>query len=162
MQRSRWSTFLFKRTRRSNPRKISVYLLRILYSDCWQITANFNIVDLCPGIVNTRNGDRSVSRILLTRKLTTSPETILLWQCVTPLSKTWLNNILVFYSWFHSLNSYRNDDLMTNVSWRGWPQFSTQLLQIPQKQPVRDKSYPWDGFCICRTLPCNISWIVSC
>ena len=43
---------------------------------------------------------------------------------------------------------------MTNIPCRGWPQLvrsAAQLLQIPQKYQVRGKSYPCDGFYICRT-----------
>ena len=43
---------------------------------------------------------------------------------------------------------------MTNISCREWPQLvrsAAQLLQIPQKYQVGGKSYPCDGFYICRT-----------
>ena len=57
--------------------------------------------------------------------------------------------IMVSFTWFK-----RRDHVMTNISWRGWPQsvhITAQLLQIPQKYQVRDKSYPCDRFYICRT-----------
>ena len=34
-------------------------------------------------------------------------------------------------------------------------------LQFPQKYQARGKSYTCNGFCICKTLLCNISWITS-
>ena len=52
--------------------------------------------------------------------------------------------------------------LLTNISWRGWPQFLAQLLQIPQMWQVQGKSYPCHEFCIClKTLLCN-TIILNC
>ena len=95
MHRKRWLTLLIKRTilveYAGQLREKSTFS-RIRNTDCWQITANLNIVDHCPGIVNTGNDDQSVSRILLIRKLTTSRGTLFLLQCVTTLSQAWLSD----------------------------------------------------------------------
>ena len=55
---------------------------------------------------------------------------------------------------------FKKGDHVTNISWYWWTQFAAELLKIPQKFQVRDKSDPCDGFCTCWTLLCNISWIV--
>lgn len=55
MHRKRWLTLLIKRTilveYAGQLREKSTFS-RIRNTDCWQITANLNIVDHCPGIVN--------------------------------------------------------------------------------------------------------------
>ena len=57
--------------------------------------------------------------------------------------------------WFHSRdsNKWSSDDKHFL--------FAAERLQIPQKVPVRHKSYPCDGFCICWSDLICCCWITS-
>ena len=61
-----------------NSEKVTQSIIASIRStDCWPIVANFKSVSIAvPIIVNTGNDDQSVSRILLTQKLTTN---LILW-----------------------------------------------------------------------------------
>ena len=57
----------------------------------------------------------------------------------------------------------KSDHVMTTISWCGWCQFCSTAVAISSKVPtLRQILNLYDGFCICGTLVCNISWILSC